>query len=240
MPRKPIIGVTLDWQEKGDFSPHPHFILREHYFDAISDAGGLPVGVSYCDNNITDYVEALDGLLCPGGTIASPADWYQNPKEKMTYAPSPRTSFELNLIKKMLQSGKPVLGICQGMQFLGGLFGAKMTADLRAYYDCQRDYWNGTPLDQEAFEVELSQGSLLKKILGGREKLAVNAHHQEALVELGKDVLLSAKSPDGVVQAIEIRGYDFALGVQWHPEFFRQKNSPHHLIFKAFIGQASQ
>ena len=239
MNKKPTIGVLLDWQEDGSFSSRPHYALRQLYFDAILECGGLPFGLPYNDANLDEYIDRIDGLFCPGGNYATPDSWYVN-GEETTYDDSPRAGYEVKLIKAALNTGLPVLGVCGGMQVMAAAFGARMTADLHKFYDTTINHKNGKPADQFAYDIAITRGTLLHKITG-TETMKVNSAHREAVVTVPDDVNISALSEDQTIQAIEIPAYDFALGVQWHPEFFVKdaKDQPgHRKIFEAFLQAA--
>lgn len=234
MSKRPLIGITLDWQKQGTFSRRPHYALREHFFHAVHVAGGLPVGIPYNISAIEDYVSNLDGLLTPGGNFASPKSWYVHPDETSPYEPSPRLEFDTNLIHAMLDADKPVLGICAGMQLMAGIFGCKMTHDLHSYYNTTIDYLNQKPAEEYAYDISIEPGTLLSRITN-LKTMPVNTAHQEAVVEVTNDVVVNAHSPEGVVEGIELPKYRFALGAQWHPEFFTDLGNPHRKIFEAFV-----
>lgn len=234
--KKPIIGVTLDWQEKGTFSKRPHYALREHYFQAVSKAGGLPFGIGYDPENIDNYLEQIDGIVIPGGFFASPEDWYIG-GEVSPYEKSPRLDSDLNMIKSVLDKNIPMLGICAGMQLLGGLMGCKMTKDAQKYANSPIDHINEKPAEEKAHSVKVTEGTLLHKIteLGDFD---VNTAHREAIVQVVDGVVVNAVAPDGIIEGIELPAYKFALGVQWHPEFFLEDNDPSFKLFKALVKAA--
>jgi len=236
MSNQPVIGVLLDWQENGTFSSRPHYALRQLYFDAISACGGLPIGLPYNDEQMPDYIQKIDGLLCPGGNYASPSSWYLE-GEQTTYDDSPRAAYEVKLICAALDAGKPVLGICGGMQVMAAAFDAKMTSDLHEFYDTDINHKNGCPADQFAFDIDITPDTLLYRILG-TDHMKVNSAHREAIVIVPDEIKICAVSSDQIIQAIELPAYPFALGVQWHPEFFIKddKGQPgHRQIIEAFI-----
>ena len=236
---KPVIGLLLDWQENGSFSKRPHYAVRQDYFDAVSACGGLPMGLPYDRENMKDHIDRIDGLLCPGGNYASPPEWYLDGMET-TYDPSPRAEYEIELIRKVLDAGKPVLAICGGMQVMSAAFGAKMVPDLHSYFDTDIDHKNGTSSDGFAYRVDIEPGSRLAKITG-ETSMRVNSAHKEAVVETGDQITTVAVAEDGVIQGIEVPEYDFAVGVQWHPEMFVKddKGEPgHRKLFEALIAKA--
>jgi len=239
---KPIIGILLDWQESGSFSKRPHYAVRQDYFDAISAVGGLPMGLPYDDDQMTDHIAAIDGLLCPGGNYASPSEWYIDGLET-TYDASPRAEYETKLIRAVLDVGKPVLAICGGMQVMGAAFGCKMVPDLHSYFDTSIDHKNGTDATGFAYSVDIKPDTKLA-VITGVTSMRVNTAHKEAVVKWPEDkVVISAVAEDGVIQGLEIPAYDFAVGVQWHPEFFVKddKGEPgHRKLFEALIKKATK
>ena len=237
---RPIIGITLDWQEKGTFSKRPHYALREAYFDIVYKAGGLPVALPYIDGAIDDYLKRLDGLLIPGGFFASPPNWYIEEGDSSVYEESPRLRFDLALIEKALQENMPILGICAGMQLLAGYKGCKMTSDLHKIIKTNIDHLNGAPAEEYAHKVIVEEDTLLAKITGESE-FSINTAHREAVVQLAGGVIKSGVAEDGVIEAIELPDHEFALGVQWHPEFFADnENDANFKIIKALVDKAGE
>ena len=235
--RKPIIGITLDWQEEGTFSPRPHYALREHYFNAVQHAGGLPLAIPHHAGNIEEYLEVIDGLLVPGGEFASPEEWYVSSNDPMVYESSPRMEFDKAILEQALAQDIAVLGICAGMQFLGCIHGCKMTKNVHSFVETTINHWDAMPCEEIAHAINIEQNTLLSKII--RMKTAeINSHHQEALVEIAEGVVVNAIAPDGVIEGIELPAYHFALGVQWHPEY--EIANCDKEIFNAFIKAASR
>lgn len=235
--KKPIIGIILDWEGDGSFSDFPYFALRTHYIDAVRLAGGTPWLIPYgSKESVPEYLDGIDGLLVPGGFYALPNDWYKNSEKTSPYSKSPRFEFEEILIKKALDLDIPMLCICAGLQVIGGLFGCKLTSEIRGdveHFDLTKNH-----------DVKIQTNSILHKIVG-REIISTNSHHQEALIEIKGDISVSARSEDGCIEAIEIPGKKFVVGLQWHPEMMCstdqqiQDFNPHHLIFKEFVNASN-
>ncbi|PIR39049.1 MAG: gamma-glutamyl-gamma-aminobutyrate hydrolase [Alphaproteobacteria bacterium CG11_big_fil_rev_8_21_14_0_20_39_49] len=236
---RPSIGITLDWQKEGTFSKRPHHALREHYFNVVEKAGGLPFGIPYAPDRINDYLDKVDGLVIPGGFFESPKKWYISDDGKSPYEPSPRLEFDLALIKSALDRDIPILGICAGMQLMGGLMGCKMTENLQEYYNTDIDHLNKKPAEEVAHYVDIKAGTLLEKITG-HSRIDVNTAHREAIVETNDSVIVNCISEDGIIEGIEIPGKRFALGVQWHPEFFSENENPSFKLFKALVTASSE
>ncbi len=234
---RPKIGITLDWQEQGSFSKRPHYALRDAYFDIIYQAGGLPFAVPYIADAIDDYLDGISGLIIPGGDYAFPKEWYIDPNEEKPYSGSKRLNFDIAIAKAAIEKDMPLLGICAGMQIIGGVSGCKMTADIRKSIDTKIDHLNEKPAEEYAHIVDVSSGSLLKKIVN-KQQFDVNTAHCEAIVKVSDIVKISAAAADGIVEAIELPGKKFIIGVQWHPEFFNNETDPNFALFKALVKEA--
>ena len=236
MAHAPLIGITLDYQDSGSFSPRPHYAVRTAYFDAVAAAGGLPIAIPHLERLVPEYLARIDGLVVPGGGFATPEAWYVDPQEPKAYAESPRAAFDIAIIEDALARDLPLLGICAGMQELACVVGGRMTRNVHKFHNTAVNHKNGRP-DAVAHDVLVESGSRLAEIVGpGR--LAVNTAHVEAIVSVPAPVKVSARSPDGVIEAIELPDRRFAIGVQWHPEFFVADAGPHRALFEALVQAA--
>jgi putative glutamine amidotransferase len=137
-------------------------------------------------------------------------------------------------MRGFLERDKPVLGICNGMQMLACLHGGRMVHEVRKAGAHILDHDNRNAIHP----VEIVPGTMLACILG-TTRLDVNSRHQEAVVETSDQAVTSARADDGVIEAIEIPGRRFAIGVQWHPEAFAMQDHPCNSLFVAFV-QATQ
>ncbi|MBM3546367.1 MAG: gamma-glutamyl-gamma-aminobutyrate hydrolase family protein [Alphaproteobacteria bacterium] len=237
MADRPLIGITLDYQEKGTFSQRPHYAVRTIYFAAVEAAGGLPIAIPHLADRLPEYMKMIDGLVIPGGTHASPESWYVDLHEPPPYEETPRAAFDIAVVEQALKRDMPLLGICAGMQELACVAGAKMTRNVHKHYKTEIDHRQGMTADRYAHDVTVEPGTRLAQIVGAG-KIEVNTAHQEAVVSVPKDMTISARSPDGVIEAIELPKHKFALGVQWHPEFFLAAGNPHRKVFEALVAAA--
>jgi len=222
---KPRIAVLMD---ENTSSGGNQYAMGKGYFEAVAAAGGLPFGVPYEHDILPEIIAISDGLLCPGGRFAYSDACYQG--DWTSKSPhSDRLAIETKLIKGFLALDKPVLGICAGMQLLGCLHGAKMTPDLLATQQ------GALPHDESGriHMVEVAEGSQLRGIVDAIQ-IQVNTFHREALVSESDEVLVSAKSPDGIIEAIELPKHRFAIGVQWHPEKLLDDKAS-RLLFSSFV-----
>ncbi|GAB5388921.1 MAG: gamma-glutamyl-gamma-aminobutyrate hydrolase family protein [Alphaproteobacteria bacterium] len=237
MTERPVIGISLDWAESGSFSARPHYALREHYFQAVEAAGGRAIGLPRSDLPLSEALHGVDGLLIPGGGFASPPDWYADPEEPAPYEESPRLAHDLKLIEHALQTRLPMLGICAGMQLLAGVLGCRMTRNVMNFTGTDIDHWGAGPAEDPVHDIWIEPESRLAGICGD-DPLPVNTAHREAVVAVPPDVIISARSPDGVIEAIEAEQHPHAIGVQWHPEFHTTLGDRHLALFQWLVQAA--
>ncbi|MFT8326119.1 gamma-glutamyl-gamma-aminobutyrate hydrolase family protein [Gluconobacter oxydans] len=212
--RAPLIGLTLDHEPggPGQFSRYPFHALRENYLTAVSDAGGMPVCLGY-DCDAEALMARLDGLIVTGGAFDVDPALYGEPSHPMTSPRPTRTAAELALLRAALAQGKPVLGICGGMQLLAVEAGGTLIQHLPE--DLQHEQPN--PRHEPGHDVEIVPGTKLAQIVGA-DRMAVNSSHHQAVRDPGA-ARICARAADGTIEAIELEGPGFAIGVQWHPEF---------------------
>ena len=212
---RPVIGILMDWQVKGSFSPRPHYAIRDSYFAAIWDAGGLPIGLPLLETAGMDYLKHVDGVVVPGGDYPSPSRWYGD-AHGITDE-HPRSIVNEQLIRDLLLLDKPFLAICAGHQELAAATGGLLYWRVK---ESLKGAGNHRGLDPSVptHSVNVVPGTLLHKLVKA-ESIEVNSHHHEAVRSLGDGVVVSGRAPDGVIEAVEVPGKRFALGVQWHPEF---------------------
>lgn len=234
---RPVIAVLLDYQESGSFSARPHYALRRAYFDAVWAAGGLPVGAPYLDGGAAEYLSLAQGFVLPGGFYPFPAAWYgaEAPENEVLH---PRFVFETRLCRALLDADKPVLGVCAGMQVMAGVLGGTLYRDVREDPGAALDHLSARPAEEAAHRVTLEPGARLREITGA-DTLDVNSAHAEALRAVPPGAVLNATSEDGLIEGIEIPGARFAVGVQWHPEFFTAPGDPNRALFEALTAAAA-
>lgn len=231
MKPKPKIAVIMD---ENTSAGGDRYETSKHYFSAISRAGGIPYGIPFLADIVEGVIDEFDGFLSVGGRIRFPNDWYVD-GDQSAYPLSDRFAVEVALMTGFLANDKPVLGICNGMQMLGCLNGCRMVSDVHASWPDaimhdRRDLMH---------DVIVSPGTRVADILGS-QRFTVNTFHREALVEISKDVVVSARAADGVVEAIEIPSQSFAMGLQWHPERLDPLEHPGARLFEAFISAARE
>jgi putative glutamine amidotransferase len=228
--RTPRIAVLLD---ENTSSGATRYEASKGYFLGIGQAGGAPFGIPYFEEMIEGVAADFDGLLSVGGRFAYPPEWYRAGESALAPA-SPRLAVERGLMGAFLAAGKPVLGICAGMQALACLNGCRLTADVSqvrgALTHDARNYLH---------PVALARGSKLRALVGS-DNLMVNSFHREAVMELAGPVIATAHAPDGVIEAIELTDHPFAIGLQWHQELFAGTDHPGNRVFDGFVAACAK
>lgn len=226
---RPIIGITQDIEYKpsgGGFWAY----LDKHYAEAVYRFGGMPLMIPIvADRGAPDeFIGRIDGLLLSGGDDIHPRYYGEELSDSTNLSPDTRTDYDFALLRAALKAGKPVLGICLGAQVLNVYFDGKLHQDVPGHKGKGADLTH---------EVAVASGGRLREILGV-DKLTVNSYHHQAMKTVGEKLIASASAPDGIVEAVELPGEGFVLGVQWHPE--RMQGDPFsQRIFEAFIKASS-
>lgn len=232
---KPVIGITTDVQQDGEN------ILKNTYVQAVIRAGGLPMIVPVgLEQDVEQLIEMFDGLLLSGGNDINPMLFNEEPHEYLGVVSPSRDSSELELARRMLKTGKPILGICRGLQVLNVAVGGTLYQDLYKQKDSPiLQHIQKAPNTHCSHYVQLDKGSLLESIAGS-ERIQVNSYHHQSLKEVPSDFKVTAVASDGIVEAIESTDEQFVLGVQWHPEALSAAGDAVSLrIFERFISECA-
>lgn len=215
---KPLIGVNADYRSaKGDTPAYS--CVAAGYYDAILEVGGLPILIPpyETEEDIEQVLDRLDGLLLVGGADLDPRrdGWMLHPTVR-TQDPR-RESFDRCLARKAAERRLPVLGIGAGMQLINVTQGGNLL--LHIPEDLPTALPHKDPLDPDhRHTLEITPGSMMDRVYGDGE-LRVNSMHHMAVDEVAPGFAVTARCPDGVVEAIESTLPDwFAVGTQFHPE----------------------
>jgi putative glutamine amidotransferase len=236
MARRPLIGLTLDSEPAGGWSRLPWYALRQNYFEAVAAAGGLPVALPHQPDLAAEYLARIDGLLITGGAFdVDPALWGGGPPHPTVTLKAGRTDFEVAAARAALARDMPVLGICGGQQLLNVVLGGDLIQHIPDEVPDCLAHEQPNPRTEAGHDVVVVPGTRLHAIVGV-ERFPVNSAHHQAAGVAGPGVVVSGRAPDGVVEAIEMPGRRFVIGVQWHPEY---RISPaDQALLEAFVAAA--
>jgi putative glutamine amidotransferase len=233
----PLIGITThpptapDWASLG--------ALRQMIVRSVERAGGLPVIVplDLGRERLHALLARLDGLLLAGGGDVDPARYGAGQHPSVRGVSAERDETELRLARWAAEEDRPVFGICRGAQVLNVALGGSLHCDISEHPGAMRHtYYPGLPYDLRPHSVKIDEDTRLAAAMG-EPIVAVNSLHHQACRELGRGLRAVAHAPDGVIEAIELDGHRFALGVQWHPECLPEAPEMRRL-FEAFVTAA--
>jgi gamma-glutamyl-gamma-aminobutyrate hydrolase PuuD len=205
---RPIIGINADVRAR----PDPHLYLKAPYIEAVRRAGGIPVVLPALQGEeLEGALDRIDALVLTGGddvdtrelgVALHPAADLMDPRRQRS---------DLALARLVLERSTPVLGICLGMQELAIAAGAALHQHLPdAGYP-------GLLNHRQSHPVTVARGSRLAAIVGAEAFDVVSNHHQ-AIERVPAPFCEVARAPDGVIEAFELPGDRYFVGVQWHPE----------------------
>jgi putative glutamine amidotransferase len=221
--------------------------LSLRYEQAVLAAGGLPmIGPATTNRQLlAESVRRADGVLLTGGDDINPYLYETKlPRSiRKTVNTTPdngrRDAAELMLIAEIFRQQKPVLAICRGHQLLHVAFGGKLIVDIAQQAPSAINHRKVKEAFHIVHDAELKPGSLIAKITGKR-RLGVNSTHHQAIREPADPFVATARSRDGLVEAMELKpefagAMPFLLGVQFHPERLVEKGAQYAKIFSSFV-----
>lgn len=231
----PIIGVLPLYKNNGVLWINPL------YFGGIETAGGLPVmlPLSQEDALWDTYLKSCDGFVFTGGQDVAPALYGEAKLPQCNYQAPLRDNQEIYMLKKLRDMEKPVLGICRGMQIMNVALGGSLYQDIPTQAPSPVEHRQEMPYDLPHHQVSIQPDTLLSSILD-TDTLSVNSMHHQAVKTTGDRLIASAIAPDGIIEAIELPGHPFFLGVQWHPEHMWQDYESARKIWAAFVSACKQ
>lgn len=219
---KPIIGITPSIED--------NFIkLNQNYCKALHEAGAVCIMLSYCEKT-ENIIDILDGVLLSGGGDISEKFLNEKLHPKANTIYPFRDEFEIELCNMTYQIDMPLLGICRGMQVLSLADGGGINQHILGHNQIEN---RNITTHNVAVKKESNLFNILNDTL-----IPVNSFHHQAVNKIGSNMLVSAYSQDGFIEAVEDKNQKFRIGVQWHPESLYNNYSQHFQIFKEFVKYA--
>ncbi|MCM1030750.1 MAG: gamma-glutamyl-gamma-aminobutyrate hydrolase family protein [Oscillibacter sp.] len=242
MMKRPLIGITagLFTVETGVFAGMERVYVNRDYVDAIEKAGGVPLLLPPVeDEEAAAYFAGLcAGFLFSGGIDVNPVLYGHEPHAALGAVNTRWDRAELSLLRRVLDTDKPVLAVCRGHQLLNVACGGTLYQDLS---EMPQPVFRHSQLACRADRIHtvgIVPDSVLGEIFGG--DLFVNSFHHQTLRDLGKGLRATACSEDGVIEAVEMEGKAFVVGVQWHPEMLLTGSDDMLPLFERFVQTAGE
>lgn len=237
---RPIIGIPADRRVLG---LHPFHTVGEKYIHAVTKAAqGLPwlIPVLTTPLDVPDLLTHLDGILFTGSpSNVEPQRYGADASDAGMLLDTHRDATTLPLIPQAVAAGVPVLGLCRGFQEMNVAYGGTLWQKVQeqaGHFDHREN--KNDPLEQQyapVHEVLLEPSGVLAGLAGGAQRVRVNSLHSQGVRNLGERLVVEARASDGLIEAFRVRdAQQFALAVQWHPEWQVMTNDFSHAIFSAF------
>lgn len=227
-----MIAIIPDYVEEGN---QEKYTLRTTYVQAVINAGGVPIMIPYDKERACLYLEQCQGVLFTGGGYTiNPSRFGQTYATTLPLKPK-RSDAEFTFFYEAFKRGMPILGICAGAQLINVALGGTLIQHLPTTHPQALPHSHPNP-NEQAHLVEVVPGTFLATLVQ-ETTFGVNTSHVQAIDELGRCVKVNARAPDGMIEGIEVEGYPFCVGLQWHPEYMAQPLCD-PLIFRSFVEHA--
>jgi putative glutamine amidotransferase len=224
---KPVIGITAY-----GVNQNHRYDLPYGYVYAVRKAGGTPLLIAPGDKP-NDYLHLFDGIILAGGGDIQP-HFYDGKNHHTIYKTNEeRDISEFELVKALLKAKTPLFAICRGLQVVNVLLGGTVYEHLPEHYG-EKVLHRSSDAKQVQHKVEIEPGSLLADIVKTDEMKIASMHHQ-SIKNLASKLKITATAADGVIEAAEMPGHPWFLGVQWHPELTAANDPLQQHLFDAMI-----
>ncbi len=210
------------------------------YSNAVERAGGAPILIPLhlSEETLKAIYSRIDALLLAGGVDVHPKEFGEEVQDFCGEIDTARDETELRVTRWALADGHPIFGICRGIQMLNVAAGGSLYQDIPAQLQTEQNhsYRKGDPYNLRAHPVEIDPKSRLANWLG-TPAIEVNSLHHQSLKDVAPGLRVIARSPDGIVEAVESEDDRFLIGVQWHPELL-DDDERFGKLFEAFVESA--
>jgi len=195
----------------------------------IMASGALPVMIpspvgdtARGEVHFDDYAQWLDGLVLHGGADVWPGSYGETPLQERWSGDRVRDEYEQALVKAFVAAGKPVFGVCRGLQLINVAFGGTLIQDIPTQRPEALKHRDAEVYDQNFHGLELVPETRLSQLLARASSYKINSIHHQGIKDLAPDFVVEARCPDdGMIEAIRYTGPAYVAAVQWHPEFHR-------------------
>ena len=233
--KRPVIGITASHDTE-----HDKLFINSVYLRAIRNAGGIPMifPMEVTEDDLRDLVTLTDGVLFTGGDDIHPFLYGEETDAKCGNVSQPRDSMEMALVPLVMEFGKPIFGICRGIQILNTAMGGTLYQDIPSQFKSELSIAHRQPFAYKvpSHTVDITPGTLLSRILGEEHaSIAVNSMHHQAIKDVAPGLEVCGYAPDKMIEAVYAPDYPFLLGVQWHPEHLTTSQPDAAKLFAAFV-----
>lgn len=195
----------------------------------VMSGGALPVMIpspagqsAPTEVHLNDYAQWLDGLVLHGGADVWPGSYGETPLQERWSGDRIRDVYEQALVRAFVAAGKPVFGVCRGLQLINVAFGGTLLQDIGTQRPDALAHRDADSYDLNFHALEVQPNSRLSELLGGADSHKINSIHHQGIKDLAPGFVVEARCPeDGMIEAIRHTGPAYVAAVQWHPEYHR-------------------
>ena len=229
--KKKVIGVVPLWDDEKE-----SLWMLPNYLDAIISESALPIvfPLTTDEKDIKQLASMCDGILFTGGHDVSPSVYGEQKRDVCGEPCAARDTMEGILLDICIQTQKPALGICRGIQFFNAYLGGTLYQDLPTDFPSTVEHHMSAPYDKYIHTVSLIKETPLYDLLRV-DTLPVNSYHHQAIANLSPKLKPMAIAEDGIVESVYLPEHPFLWAVQWHPEFLYGCDEPSKKIFREFL-----
>ena len=231
---KPLIALTASLDDSGK-----SYHIYRTYMESVARAGGIPVmlGMTQEKEDIRRLISAFDGFLFVGGEDVMPAYYGQETMLSCGEVLPMRDEAEIALYRAVIETDKPIFGICRGIQLMNVAAGGTLYQDIPSQVKAEVPLQHSqcTPSHIATQKITVVPNTLLSDILGGKGTIFMNSHHHQAVRDIAPGYRRCAFTSDGVTEGIYMPEKRFVLGVQWHPERLSAEFEDAAALFRAFV-----
>ena len=238
---RPLIGITSGTSALDEHAKAAQDRLNRSYCEAVALGGGIPVILPnlVVGADSEEIIARIDGVLLSGGYDVDPAEFGEKRFNETVEVDAERDAAELPLIHAALRRDAPIFAICRGIQSLNVALGGTLIQDLPAQAPSAIRHRQDEKREVATHSVCVEPGSRLSEAIG-TETLCVNSFHHQAVKDLGKGLVVTARAEDGVIEALEMPGLRYVVAVQFHPEEMVRTSAEARRLFEAFVAAAGR
>ena len=244
---KPLIAISCRPRQAGEVAQWPDSksaVMQTRYLDGIWRAGGMESIVApklMTADDARDYLARVDGLVLVGGGDVDPSLYGAEAEPQVYGVNAESDALEIALVNAAVEMGVPTLAICRGMQVLNVARGGTLVQHItrKPGYDNHGQPGEGAAMHS----IDVEPGSLLSKSQGGATTIeSCWSYHHQALDALGDGIVVSGRSKDGVIEAVELSSSvakGWLVAIQWHPERTAHEDQAQQALFNSLVEQAT-
>jgi putative glutamine amidotransferase len=239
--KKAIIGILANLliTEGGTVPANERTYVNHEYVHAIIKAGGLPLLLPVVGDkqDIEQQIEQVDGVLLTGGYDINPLQYGEEPRKELGGIFPEVDEHQLTAVRIAAKLEKPMLGICRGLQVLNVAFGGTLYQDISQLPNCGIKHFQQAQRYVPSHTVEIIPNTRLAQLFESQTIVTNSFHHQSVKV-VAPELIVSARTRDGVVESLEKTAGYFILAVQWHPEMMIDRYPAMLTVFQELVRAA--